>query len=81
MNQTAFGDSNHLPPPKLPEIPFKADLETILDLDYENLVERGYHGKSINKWLYSYGAGFRKPIGGYAILPFLAVIHARKTDA
>ena len=43
-----------MPPPKLPEIPFKADLETISDLDYGDLVERGYHSKSINKWLYSY---------------------------
>ena len=43
-----------MPPPELPEIPFKADLETISDLDYGDLVERGYHSKSINKWLYSY---------------------------
>ncbi|MCJ7493794.1 MAG: ribonuclease H-like domain-containing protein [Deltaproteobacteria bacterium] len=54
LEQTPFWDFRQLPPPELPEIPFKTDLETVLDLDYGDLVERGYHSKSINKWLYSY---------------------------
>jgi len=54
LDQTPFEDSHPLPPPELPEIPFKADLETLSDLDYGDLVERGYHGKSINQWLYTY---------------------------
>jgi uncharacterized protein YprB with RNaseH-like and TPR domain len=54
LKGTPFQDSHLLPPPKSPEIPFKADLDTILELDYGDLVQRGYHSRSIYKWLYSY---------------------------
>ena len=54
LKGTPFEESHKIRSPKFPEIPFKAHLETILDLDYCDLYERGYHSKSINKWLYSY---------------------------
>ena len=58
LKGTPFEDSHQPPFLQLPEIPFKADEETISDLDYGELVERGYHSKSINKWLYSYATGY-----------------------
>jgi hypothetical protein len=53
LKGTPFEDFHQLPLPKSLEIPFKADLETIENLDYWDLVERGYHNRSINEWLYS----------------------------
>jgi uncharacterized protein YprB with RNaseH-like and TPR domain len=53
LKKTPFADSHQLPLPKSPEIPFKADLETIEDLNYWDLVERSYHSRSIYQWLYS----------------------------
>jgi hypothetical protein len=53
LKGTPFEDSHQLPLPKSPEIPFKVDLETIENLDYWDLVEKGYHSRSINEWLYS----------------------------
>jgi len=54
LKETPFEESHKIPLPKLPEIPFRADLDTILNLDYWDLYERGYRSKSINNWLYSY---------------------------
>jgi uncharacterized protein YprB with RNaseH-like and TPR domain len=47
LKGTPFADSHQLAPPKPPEIPFKADFETIYNLDYGDLFERGYHSRSI----------------------------------
>jgi uncharacterized protein len=58
LKGTPFEESHRLADPKIPEIPYKADEDTISDLDYGDLVERGFHSKSINKWLYSYGLGY-----------------------
>ena len=54
LQATPFGESHRLPTPELPRIPFKADSDTIENLDYGDLVERGYHSKSIYQWLYSH---------------------------
>jgi len=54
LKDTPFEESHRLTSPEFPKIPFKADLDTILDLDYYSLYERGYRSRSITQWIYSY---------------------------